>query len=67
MEAASGGYSDIVKLLISHGANVNAKSRVEHLMQYVTCTEIILTLLITIEQLANFASRFYVHSHSKST
>ena len=27
MEAASGGYADIVKLLISHGANVNAKSR----------------------------------------
>ncbi len=28
MEAASGGYSDIVKLLIDHGANVNAKSSV---------------------------------------
>lgn len=27
MEAASGGYADIVKLLIDHGANVNAKSR----------------------------------------
>lgn len=27
MEAASGGYADIVKLLIEHGANVNAKSR----------------------------------------
>ena len=27
MEAASGGYADIVKLLIGHGANVNAKSR----------------------------------------
>ena len=27
MEAASGGYADIVKLLIKHGANVNAKSR----------------------------------------
>ena len=26
MEAASGGYADIVKLLIDHGANVNAKS-----------------------------------------
>ena len=28
MEAASGGYADIVKLLIDHGANVNAKSSV---------------------------------------
>ncbi len=28
MEAASGGYADIVKLLIEHGANVNAKSSV---------------------------------------
>ena len=27
MEAASGGYADIVKLLIDHGAHVNAKSR----------------------------------------
>lgn len=27
MEAASGGYADIVKLLIEHGAIVNAKSR----------------------------------------
>lgn len=27
MEAASGGYADIVKLLIEYGANVNAKSR----------------------------------------
>ena len=27
MEAASGGYADIVKLLIDHAANVNAKSR----------------------------------------
>ena len=27
MEAASGGYADIVKLLIDHGANVNATSR----------------------------------------
>lgn len=27
MEAASGGYADIVKLLIEHGANVNATSR----------------------------------------
>lgn len=26
MEAASGGYVDIVKLLISHGADVNAQS-----------------------------------------
>ena len=26
MEAASGGYADIVKLLIDHGADVNAKS-----------------------------------------
>ena len=26
MEAASGGYSDIVRLLIDHGADVNAKS-----------------------------------------
>ena len=32
MEAASGGYADIVKLLIDHGAKVNAKSR------YCTCT-----------------------------
>ena len=31
MEAASGGYADIVKLLIDHGANVNAKSRYRHL------------------------------------
>ena len=30
MEAASGGYADIVKLLIGHGANVNAKSRYVH-------------------------------------
>ena len=29
MEAASGGYADIVKLLIDHGANVNATSRWE--------------------------------------
>ena len=27
MEAASGGYVDVVKLLIDHGANVNAASR----------------------------------------
>lgn len=26
MEAASGGYADIVRLLIDHGADVNAKS-----------------------------------------
>lgn len=26
MEAASGGYVDIVKLLIAHGADVNAQS-----------------------------------------
>ena len=26
MEAASGGYADIVKLLLEHGADVNAKS-----------------------------------------
>ena len=48
MEAASGGYADIVKLLISHGANVNAKSRYIHVhvhvrtnrkyIHYNTCT-----------------------------
>jgi ankyrin repeat protein len=27
MEAASGGYADIVKLLIDHGAKINATSR----------------------------------------
>lgn len=27
MEAASGGYVDIIKLLIDHGAKVNATSR----------------------------------------
>lgn len=26
MEAASGGYADIVSLLLDHGAEVNAKS-----------------------------------------
>jgi len=26
MEAASGGYADIVRLLLSHGADVNATS-----------------------------------------
>lgn len=26
MEAASGGYTDIVKLLLAHGADVNATS-----------------------------------------
>ena len=32
MEAASGGYADIVKLLIDHGANVNATSRYNYII-----------------------------------
>ena len=34
MEAASGGYVDIVKLLISHGADVNAQSSAGRLVLF---------------------------------
>lgn len=37
MEAASGGYVDIIKLLIEHGAKVNATSRyLVHITIHVT-------------------------------
>ena len=36
MEAASGGYVDIIKLLIEHGAKVNATSRyLVHITLYI--------------------------------
>ena len=40
MEAASGGFADIVKLLLDHGANVNATSRyrVQYNLLHKICT-----------------------------
>ena len=46
MEAASGGYVDIVKLLIAHGADVNAQSSAGSWIILVIELLLIRTLLI---------------------
>ena len=37
MEAATGGYVDIVRLLIAHGADVNAQSQAGQLLNCSNC------------------------------